>query len=152
MEKKIIGAATFEVLHDSNIVFTKEDFMLNLNQVLRNHKVGLHEKSTHEIIKQLSAKDYIEQKDEYIIKTEKSLTHKESKQKKLLLLLLEEYCKEFDIDYIKSLFKNYIESDEQTPAIYNELISESFDLLIADLRQNKKILPKNEFKQVELIK
>lgn len=151
MEKNIITTKVFETLDDASIVFTKEDFLKNLNQNLKQQKIIMHKNSANQLIKQLFTKDYLQQQENFIVKTDKSLQRQSSKQCQLLLLLIQEFSKEFDLDYIKDQFIKHTLSQEQTPKHFIGLVEGSFDNLIQCLNHNKKITHKDNLNQIELV-
>lgn len=137
MEKKLITKATLDTLLDSNLVFEKKHFITKLNAMLYKHEIELHEKTVSELLKNLQTSSYIMIEDNLIIKDFKTLLHQDNKQRELFTSILQELNGNFDIDYIKGQYFKYIKQQEHTPAFYENLIEDSFNLYLNKLTYNK---------------
>lgn len=128
MEKKELTKMVFDVLHQSYLVFKKEDFNASLRYALGG-KVNLHESAAADLLKQLVSKSYLNQDGEYFIKTPELLNHIENRQCQLLKDLIEDDGSDFDIDYIRNEYVKYLKKSEQTPGLYDDYAQSTFDFV-----------------------
>lgn len=140
MDKKLIINKTFEVLYDSNLVFSVKEFKTNLDEKLEDYEITVVENAIHEILKQLVSNDYlISNENESFVKGEKILVNPKNKQRYLLSTIINEYAKEFDADYLKETYIKSIKKAENTPADCEKYLEDSYEIIKNDLIKNKYI-------------
>lgn len=137
MEKNQLTKQIFDVLYQSNLVFTEEELKNKLNLMLKGSKLAMHEKSTPELVKQLILKGYLNQEDNYLVKTARLMKNEKNKQYNLLLDLIHDYATDFDVDYIKNEYLKGIKLREFTPANLDYIIEYSYDIIKHDMLSKK---------------
>lgn len=149
MDKKLIVKKTFEVLHNANLVFEIKKFTTDLGNALTENEITISEKTVQEMLKQLTANNYLSFDGEYYIKGEKLLTNPKSKQRYLLSTIINDYAKDYDADYVKESYLKTVKQTENTPGIYQSSLEESYEIIKNNLIENK-IIAVNRDNQIDV--
>jgi len=149
MEKKILLDKIFNVLYNSNLVFTKQNLQDEINESLSADRVEIGKVALDRIIKSLLKKGYIYEDEDTLIKDSKLLKSEKNKQCLAFKNIVKDYGDDFDADYIKDEFIKFIKQTELTPALYEDVMSLAFDEIKDSLVEKNKITYNSNRNQIE---